>query len=68
METTVFKILLHFLSGSENAGVRRHFGSGLSCLDVWEVVVELAQVVVFLIVQSGKDAAAGQLWQILERK
>lgn len=31
------------------------------------MIVELAQVVeVFLIVQSWKDAAARQLWQILE--
>lgn len=35
-------------------------------LDVREVVVELAQVVVVpLSVHSWKDAAAGQLWQIL---
>lgn len=33
------------------------------------MIVELAQVVViFLIVQSWKDAAASQLWQILEEK
>lgn len=40
-------------------------------LDVWQVIVEPAQVVVvLLIVQSWKDAAARQLWQILpsERK
>lgn len=37
------------------------------CLDVRQVIVELAQVVVvLLIVQSWKDAAAGQLWQILQ--
>lgn len=30
------------------------------------MIVELAQVVVPLIVHSWKDAAAGQLWQILD--
>lgn len=35
-------------------------------LDVGEVVVELAEVVVPLTVHSWKDAAAGQLWQILD--
>lgn len=36
-----------------------------STLDVREVVVELAQVVVPLVVHSGEDAAAGQLGEIL---
>lgn len=41
-------------------------GSGPAGLDVREVIVEFAQVVVVpLIVQSWKEAAAGQLWQIL---
>lgn len=34
-------------------------------LDVWEVVVELAQVVEPLVVYGREDAAAGQLGEIL---
>lgn len=44
-------------------------GSREASSDVRQVIVELAQVVVVsLIVHSWKDAAAGQLRQILERK
>lgn len=43
-----------------------HRGRRLS-LDVGQVIVELAQVVVvLLVVQGWEDAAAGELWQILE--
>lgn len=35
-------------------------------LNVGQVVVELAQVVVPLVVHHWEDGAAGQLWQILQ--
>lgn len=35
-------------------------------LNVGQVVVELAQVVVPLVVHHREDGAAGQLWQILQ--
>lgn len=42
-------------------------GLGAAGLDVGEVIVELAQVVVVsLVVHCWEDAAAGQLWQILD--
>ena len=47
----------------------RAFRPGRRCSDVREVVVEPAQVVVvLLVVQSWKDAAASQLRQILENR